>query len=297
MPRGANWVNPTQVRPPFTAPFRSVKCLDPQLCAHRRTPHCRYVTEIVVGGDCRWELGVPDEATSDLRFALRTDVRDYLVFADTAMEASAWVTAIKTAWKECQAKSRSVNMNAGGYGAIAKTNEEYQLLQAIASEAVHDDALADEDEDNDADDSGAAEPMGDDVDDDEDSIFLDRYLDMYNLPHTNERRQIFRHAIQIGRRVGKTSQRQRHVTIVYNPVSGAGKAKKNVDLTLAPVLDIAKVAYMVIATTHRGHAREIARTLDYSKVRSASVFSTFPCVSIFLCTLILNVLDELERSL
>jgi hypothetical protein len=223
------------------------------------------VTDIVVGGDCRWELGVPDGTTSDLRFELRSDSRNYLIFADTAMDASAWVTALTTAWQECLAKSRSSMMNSGGYGALAKTEEDYKLLQAIASETVRDDELDDEDEENDS--ALPREAVEDD--DDEDNIFVDRYLDMYNLPHTNERRQIFRQAIQIGRTVGKDPKRRvRHVTVIYNPVSGAGKAKKNVDLTLAPVLEIAGVAYMITATTHRGHAREIARTFDYTQVCS-----------------------------
>jgi hypothetical protein len=69
----------------------------------------------------------------------------------------------------------------------------------------------------------------------------------YNLPHTIERRRIFQEAIRIGRTFGRDPARKnRHVTIVYNPVSGAGKAKKNVDLTLVPVLEIAGVSFRSI---------------------------------------------------
>lgn len=48
-------------------------------------------------------------------------------------------------------------------------------------------------------------------------------------------------------------------------VSGAGKAKKNVDQTVVPVLEVAGVDLKIIATTHRGHAREIASTFDCTK--------------------------------
>lgn len=56
-----------------------------------------------------------------------------------------------------------------------------------------------------------------------------------------------------------------HVTIVYNPVSGQGKAKRVVDQIVVQALKAAGVDYTCIATQYRGFATEHMLALDMSK--------------------------------
>ena len=65
------------------------------------------------------------------------------------------------------------------------------------------------------------------------------------------------------KRVGDNREKPdtRHITIIYNPVSGGGKAKRIVAHLVEPVLKLAKVNYSVMATQYRRHAVEYVSQL------------------------------------
>jgi hypothetical protein len=101
----------------------------------------KYVTDVVVGGDCKWDFdGVPDEATSNRRFELRTDSRDYHIYAEIPEDGPLWGDALTTAWKTCLAKSRSFAVGSL-FDEIAESPEDLELLRAIASDPVRDDEM------------------------------------------------------------------------------------------------------------------------------------------------------------
>eukprot|EP00048_Salpingoeca_helianthica_P023945 m.28474 g.28474 ORF g.28474 m.28474 type:complete len:871 (+) comp9086_c0_seq2:192-2804(+) len=56
-----------------------------------------------------------------------------------------------------------------------------------------------------------------------------------------------------------------HVTIIYNPVSGQGKAKRVVDQIVVAALKAANVDYTCVATQYRGFATEHVNKLDLTK--------------------------------
>lgn len=224
----------------------------------------KYTTKVTGGSEeSGWEsVETPSVVFPELRFALHSEARTYYLFTTEKEATAEWLKVLTEAFRACHIESRrgTLIQSDPGFAALAATREEQELLSKIASPAVQDNGAYDEDEDAEEDDSD----VGDEDDEAEDLLFVDRYLDMYQLPHTQERRRILQEALRIGRSQ-RTSGRPRHVTIIYNPVSGAGKAKKNVDLTLVPVLEICGISFKITATTHRGHAREIASTFDYKK--------------------------------
>eukprot|EP00050_Salpingoeca_kvevrii_P021000 m.105082 g.105082 ORF g.105082 m.105082 type:complete len:627 (-) comp9130_c0_seq2:2306-4186(-) len=57
---------------------------------------------------------------------------------------------------------------------------------------------------------------------------------------------------------------KRHLTVIYNPVSGNGTAKKIVDHMVTPVFRLAHVEYDVVPTQYAGYAVEYMRELDIS---------------------------------
>lgn len=54
----------------------------------------------------------------------------------------------------------------------------------------------------------------------------------------------------------RVGEPKRHLTILYNPVSGDGTAKRIVDKLVTPVLRECKVEYDVIPTQYAGYAKE-----------------------------------------
>lgn len=54
----------------------------------------------------------------------------------------------------------------------------------------------------------------------------------------------------------------RNIVVVYNPVSGRGKAKQLVDHIVEPVLRLAGLTVDIIATEHAGHATQIVKELS-----------------------------------
>lgn len=59
--------------------------------------------------------------------------------------------------------------------------------------------------------------------------------------------------------------KRRHLTVIYNPVSGQGLGKTVVVKTVVPILTMAKVAHKVIPTEYQGHCRELVQGLDITK--------------------------------
>jgi Diacylglycerol kinase catalytic domain len=59
--------------------------------------------------------------------------------------------------------------------------------------------------------------------------------------------------------------RPKHVTIIYNPVSGAGKAKHVVNTILIPALTAALIKYFVVITKYRGHATNTTNQLNLAE--------------------------------
>lgn len=55
------------------------------------------------------------------------------------------------------------------------------------------------------------------------------------------------------------------VTVIYNPVSGSGSAKKIAELTVVPVLRLAGLDFKVVPTTHRGFATDFVRNMDITQ--------------------------------
>lgn len=229
----------------------------------------KYCSEIVSGGDCKWEFAVPSSATSDKRFQIATDTRTYQMFTADVADAAEWIEKISDSLK--QAHTLPVGTLVEETPAEVANEPERrtsksvamagdEVLAALSGGITFDNDDLDEDEDEDerdtrdadfADASGGDNSDNEDDDgdlDEEAGYFVDRYLDMYNLPHTRLRRNMLLEAIKIGRSSHKT---KRHLHIVYNPTSGSGLAKKNVDDTVVPVLEVAGIDFKVTwALTH-----------------------------------------------
>ena len=60
----------------------------------------------------------------------------------------------------------------------------------------------------------------------------------------------------------ETKLQDRHVTVIYNPKGGGGKAKTYVSKMVVPVLELAKLKFTVQPTKYRNHAVEILRDLN-----------------------------------
>eukprot|EP00040_Diaphanoeca_grandis_P008022 m.43466 g.43466 ORF g.43466 m.43466 type:complete len:799 (+) comp19380_c0_seq1:87-2483(+) len=216
----------------------------------------KYCAKLVFLGDCNWTFGTPSIATVDKRFEIFTDTRQYQFFAWDSEDANSWVEALGKSFEQAH------KLPFGTRESVRCRTPKITLADAVEFVEADDE---EDDEDEDEDDTDAEvlhhnNPA--DRADDHKSFFIDRYLDMYNLPHTAERRRILLEALRLGR-TDSERNRKRHIQIIYNPVSGAGKAKKNVDYTVVPVLEIAGIDFKVTATTHRGFAREFATNLNF----------------------------------
>eukprot|EP00039_Didymoeca_costata_P025376 m.13110 g.13110 ORF g.13110 m.13110 type:complete len:503 (-) comp4793_c0_seq2:81-1589(-) len=78
------------------------------------------------------------------------------------------------------------------------------------------------------------------------------------------RKQVLLEAQEYGEsEEGKAADR--HLTVVYNPISGAGVAKKIVDHFVEPVLRLAGLRYDIVATEYRGFAIEYLMKIDPTK--------------------------------
>eukprot|EP00040_Diaphanoeca_grandis_P022871 m.123580 g.123580 ORF g.123580 m.123580 type:complete len:527 (+) comp28999_c0_seq1:206-1786(+) len=54
----------------------------------------------------------------------------------------------------------------------------------------------------------------------------------------------------------------RHVTVIYNPVGGGGKAKNMVSHLIVPILQLTRLKFTVLPTQERRHAVELVSKLD-----------------------------------
>lgn len=54
----------------------------------------------------------------------------------------------------------------------------------------------------------------------------------------------------------------RHITVIYNPVGGGGKAKRLVGHMVVPILQLTRLKFKVVPTQYRCHAVELVRDLD-----------------------------------
>lgn len=82
--------------------------------------------------------------------------------------------------------------------------------------------------------------------------------------HHHDRKVILQEAAELGK-TGEPAHSGRHLTVLYNPISGAGVAKKLVEHMVEPVLRLAGASYDVVATEYRGFATEFMLKLDPSK--------------------------------
>eukprot|EP00051_Salpingoeca_urceolata_P024536 m.432507 g.432507 ORF g.432507 m.432507 type:complete len:601 (+) comp20245_c1_seq2:119-1921(+) len=80
----------------------------------------------------------------------------------------------------------------------------------------------------------------------------------------SEKESILQAAADIGRRREAEGMPRRHITVVYNPVSGNGTAKRIVDRKVTPILRLAHVEYDVVPTQYAGFAIEFMKDLDLS---------------------------------
>ena len=53
------------------------------------------------------------------------------------------------------------------------------------------------------------------------------------------------------------SVQDRHITVIYNPFGGGGKARRLVGAMVIPVLELCKLKFKVMPTKHRRHAVEL----------------------------------------
>lgn len=77
-----------------------------------------------------------------------------------------------------------------------------------------------------------------------------------------EREEILQEAKRLGD--SRTEEDKRHIIVIYNPVSGAGAAKRLVRHMVEPVLKLCKVKYSVVETQYRRFAVEYMEKLDPS---------------------------------
>ncbi|KAI8866575.1 hypothetical protein GQ42DRAFT_72075 [Ramicandelaber brevisporus] len=67
---------------------------------------------------------------------------------------------------------------------------------------------------------------------------------------------------------GLSTSRAGHAVVLVNPFSGTHKSLSSWREVVRPMLDIAGVTYNVVETTHKGHAAEVAQTLDIEQTRA-----------------------------
>lgn len=87
------------------------------------------------------------------------------------------------------------------------------------------------------------------------------------LPHRHHKQHAERKAVLLeAQEVGESEQGKinanRHIIVLYNPISGAGVAKKLVDNMVEPVLRLSGCKYTIQATEYRGYAIEYMLKLD-----------------------------------
>lgn len=83
------------------------------------------------------------------------------------------------------------------------------------------------------------------------------------------RGQILRDAKAYGDQFDKIQDR--HITVIYNPVGGGGKARRLVGAMVIPVLQLCKLKFKVMPTKYRRHAVELTSSLDVNSTNGLIV--------------------------
>eukprot|EP00047_Mylnosiga_fluctuans_P023538 m.139873 g.139873 ORF g.139873 m.139873 type:complete len:933 (-) comp9621_c0_seq2:187-2985(-) len=94
---------------------------------------------------------------------------------------------------------------------------------------------------------------------------------------------------------GRPVQGPKHITVIFNPVSGAGKAKKVVDQIVVPVLQAANIKVVVVPTQYRGFATEHVTKLNIKETDGVVVCGGDGMVSEVI-TGLLQRTDEAARN-
>ena len=68
--------------------------------------------------------------------------------------------------------------------------------------------------------------------------------------------------------LSRPGMQDRHITVIYNPFGGGGKAKHLVAHMVVPVLQLAKLRFTVMSTKYRCHAIRIVKELDVRTIRT-----------------------------
>ena len=115
---------------------------------------------------------------------------------------------------------------------------------------------------------GSSDPTADSSSDDDEEAGSNGGGARAAANSTFEARRQRLESISLARKLGASgsiSGKQRHLTVVYNPVSGQGLAKTVVLKTVVPILTMANVKHTIIPTQYQGHCRELVRDLDIAR--------------------------------
>eukprot|EP00052_Salpingoeca_macrocollata_P022869 m.199798 g.199798 ORF g.199798 m.199798 type:complete len:526 (+) comp21903_c3_seq4:129-1706(+) len=91
--------------------------------------------------------------------------------------------------------------------------------------------------------------------------------------------------------------KKRFFVVIFNPVSGSGKAKKVVQHMVEPLLTLAGVNYETLPTDHRGHATEFVAAMDTKKFTDVLVCGGDGMVSEVVTGLLSRASDRAELGL
>eukprot|EP00048_Salpingoeca_helianthica_P005630 m.89768 g.89768 ORF g.89768 m.89768 type:complete len:759 (-) comp13673_c1_seq1:46-2322(-) len=185
------------------------------------------VTSLCFPSDNKWPE-LPAFARQAALMALSTDARTYYLLADAPDTAATWLAKLK-AQTQTEADAEK---------------EDKDILGATKD---------DEDEDE---DDGTEVDTKDDVTVDQE---VDSFFGFSRIPRTRERRNILMDALRIR---NEATGARTLITVIYNPVSGAGTARKIAEQTVVPVLRLAGLEVLVVPTTHRGFATSYAASMD-----------------------------------
>lgn len=96
------------------------------------------------------------------------------------------------------------------------------------------------------------------------------------------------HAVRVVAERVPSASAPKHLTLIYNPISGQGRALRVLEQMVLPVLEAANVPHTLVATQHRGHATEYVRDLDIGSTSGVVVCGGDGMVSEVVTGLMLN---------
>lgn len=86
-----------------------------------------------------------------------------------------------------------------------------------------------------------------------------------NKKNNKERNKILKEAKRLGEALSP-EEKNRNIVVIYNPVSGAGAAKRLVQHMVVPILKLTGLKFTIVETQYRRHAVEYMQTLDLDSV-------------------------------